>query len=145
MVGALPRRKARYRRPIAIFDEFDRPAAEQRRAALGYLFWPAALYEQYVEREPASSWYRLQIRQALRFGVRWTAAGIAALLWPLIFALLVGSVTATLIAYGIAMLLDVAVFVVWLRHALRYSKQAARGQTFALEPLRAGRTQPHSG
>jgi hypothetical protein len=123
----------------------DRPQAEQRRAALAYLFWPAALYEQFVEREPASSWYRLQIRQAMRFGVRWSGAMAAALLWPLICSLLIENLTATLIAYGIAIVIDAAVFVVWLRLALRYSKQAARGKTFSLEPLRAGRTQPHGG
>jgi hypothetical protein len=102
---------------------------------MGYLVWPAALYEQYVEREPASSWYRLQIRQAVRFGVISTAIAIAALVWPLVVSLLAGSLTLTLVVYVIAMLADCALFVIWLRHALRYSKRAARGETFALERI----------
>jgi hypothetical protein len=38
--------------------------------------------------------------------------------------------------YTIAIVLDCVLFVIWLRHALRYSKRAARGDTFDLEPVR---------
>jgi hypothetical protein len=98
--------------------------------------WPAALYEQFVEREPASSWYRLQIRQAVRFGVRSTGIGVAALLWPLVASLLIPNITLILGVYVVAMVLDVVLFVVWLRHAMLYSKRAARGETFELESIR---------
>jgi uncharacterized membrane protein len=91
--------------------------------------------EQFLEREPASSWYRLQIRQAVRFGVRSTGIGLAALLWPLIASLLTGNVTVTLIVYVVAIIVDAVLFVVWLRHALLYSRRAARGETFTLERL----------
>jgi hypothetical protein len=67
------------------------------------------------------------------------------LLWPLILSLLAGNLTVTLAVYTLAIVLDCVVFVVWLRLALRYSKRAARGETFHLEPLRSGRTQSHSG
>ncbi len=66
--------------------------------------------------------------------------GFAALAWPLIFSLIAANLTATLAIYSIAFVLDCALFVVWLRRALRYSKRAARGETFALEPLRLPRT-----
>jgi Na+/melibiose symporter-like transporter len=88
-----------------------------------------------VEREPASSWYRVQVRQAVRFGTRSAGLALAALLWPLIGSLLVGNVAVTLMMYAVAIVLDCALFVIWLRHALRYSKRAARGETFDLEPL----------
>ncbi len=100
-----------------------------------YLVWPAALYEHLFEREPASSWYRLQIRQAVRFGTRSAGIAFAALLWPLLASLLSGSVTLTLIAYAIAIILDCVLFIVWLRHALLYSRGAARGETFTLERM----------
>lgn len=134
MVRALPGRKTRYRPPLEAISDENRAAEEQRRAALGYLVWPAALIENYLDREPASHWYRHQVRQALRFGLTWTAIGIVALIWPLIVALIIGNVLATLIVYGVAIVLDCAVFVVWLRRALRYSKQAARGETFTVTP-----------
>jgi hypothetical protein len=61
-------------------------------------------------------------------------------MWPLIASLLVGNVTLTLAMYAIAIVLDCTLFVIWLRHALRYSKRAARGETFDLEPLRIATT-----
>jgi len=140
LVLALFGRETFYRAKVAITPDVDRANAEHRRAALGYLFWPAALYEHYVEREPASSWYRLQVRQALRFGVRSTAVAIGALLWPLIGSLLIGNVAFTLVMYALAIVLDCVLFVIWLRHAVRYSKRAARGETFDLEPLRIATT-----
>lgn len=140
MVFALSGRETLHCPAVTITQQESRADEEQRRAALGYLVWPAALYEQFVEREPASTWYRLQIAQAVRFGIRSTAIGIAALVWPLIVSLLVGSLTFTLVAYVIALVLDAALFVLWLRHALRYSKRAARGETFALESILSAST-----
>ncbi len=102
---------------------------------MGYLFWPAALYEQLAAREPASSWYRTQIRQAVAFGTRWALIAFAALVWPLAISLVWGNPTATLVLYGFALVVDVVLFVVWLRAALRYSRQAARGETFTVTLL----------
>lgn len=85
-----------------------------------------------MEREPASSWYRQQVRQALTFGVRAAVFGTVALLWPLVLSLLIGNLTVTLVVYGIAMILDIVLFAAWLKRALLYSKRAARGETFTL-------------
>jgi hypothetical protein len=60
----------------------------------------------------------------------------AALLWPLVLSLLFGNLTATLVFYVVALALDSALFGIWIVRALRYSKRAARGETFGLEPLR---------
>lgn len=98
--------------------------------------WPAALYESYVEREPASSWYRLQIRQALRFGITSAVAGTIALVWPLVLSLIVANLTATIVFYAIAIVLDCMVFGIWLTRALAYSKRAARGETFSIPAFR---------
>jgi hypothetical protein len=98
-----------------------------------YLFWPAAVYERVAARDPASAWYRAQTAQALSFGVRWAAIACAALVWPLLVSLLVGNPTAIIVVYALAIVLDAVLFVVWLRSALRYSKLAARGETFSLK------------
>jgi hypothetical protein len=144
LASALSRRETLHRDSLTITTETDRAADEQRRAALGYLIWPAAVYEQFVEREPASSWYRRQVKQAVRFGAVSSIIGLAALLWPLILSLLFGNLTATLVFYVVAIALDIALFVMWLKRALGYSKRAARGETFSLQPLRhqAKRTVP---
>jgi hypothetical protein len=60
----------------------------------------------------------------------------AALVWPLVLSLLFGNITATMAFYVVAFVLDCALFGVWISRALRYSKRAARGETFALDPLR---------
>ena len=104
------------------------------------MLWPAALYEYSIEREPASSWYRQQIRQALAFGLRWTLWGSIALVWPLALSLLARSIVATLVFYTVAFVLDAVLFAVWLVRALRYSKRAARGETFTLRRTAAGTT-----
>lgn len=132
-------------RQVGITEQQDRAQAEQRRASLGYLFWPAALYERYVEREPASSWYRQQIRQALTFGLRSAFWGTLALLWPLVLSLIFGNLTATLVFYAIAMVLDIVLLARWLKRAFTYSKRSARGESFLLygpTPLPATRGIP---
>lgn len=85
-----------------------------------------------MEREPASSWYRQQVRQALKFGVRSAVWGTIALLWPLVLSLVTGNLTVTLVVYVIAMVLDVVLFAGWLKRALQYSRRASRGETFSL-------------
>jgi antibiotic biosynthesis monooxygenase (ABM) superfamily enzyme len=72
------------------------------------------------------------VRQAVQFGNRWLAIGAALLLWPLFASLLAGNATIVIVLYVFAIALDIALFVVWLRAALRYSRQAARGETFSL-------------
>lgn len=86
-----------------------------------------------MEREPASSWYRQQVRQALKFGMLSAAIGTAALLWPLVLTLIAGNATFTLVVYGIAMILDIVLFITWLKRAFLYSKRASRGETFTLQ------------
>lgn len=85
-----------------------------------------------MEREPASHWYRGQIRQAVRYGGVWTAIAFAALLWPLVFSLLTGSLVATLAAYAVAFISDCVLFLIWLRRSVGYSKRARRGETFSV-------------
>jgi hypothetical protein len=65
-----------------------------------------------------------------------TIVAFVALLWPLLLSLLFGNLAATLVFYGLAIVLDFAVFVMWLKRAIGYSKRAARGETFALQPFR---------
>ena len=132
MGRALHRRKTDGRHALIENPQEERAQSEQRRAALGYLLWPAALYERFVEREPASSWYRQQVRQALAFGLWSSAIGFVALFWPLVLSLLIGNATVTIVLYAIALVLDVVLLALWFVHALRYSKRAARGETFEL-------------
>jgi hypothetical protein len=49
-----------------------------------------------------------------------------------VFSLLFPNPTATIAFYTVAMLLDVVLFVSWLKRALTFSKRAARGETFVL-------------
>ncbi len=53
-------------------------------------------------------------------------------MWPLVLSVFVGNVVATLWIYVLALLLDVALFVLWLVLAIRYSQRAARGETFEI-------------
>ncbi|MFN2449221.1 MAG: hypothetical protein ABR508_05420 [Candidatus Baltobacteraceae bacterium] len=75
----------------------------------------------------------MQVRQAARFGNRWAAIALAALCWPLLASLLLGTIAATIVIYAVALALDAALFVAWLRAAVQYSKRASRGETFALK------------
>ncbi len=92
------------------------------------------MYEQFAAREPASSWYRTQVRYAVRFGTIWFAIALGALLWPLLVSLLAGNLSLTIVIYALAIALDCVLFVVWIRLALRYSKLASRGETFKPSP-----------
>ena len=46
--------------------------------------------------------------------------------------LLIGNLTATIVLYVIALLVDAVLFAVWLKRALEYGKRASRGETFSL-------------
>ncbi len=86
------------------------------------------------------------MRQALGFGAIASLIGLAALLWPLVLSLLLGSILATVLVYALALLVDVALFILWLVRAIGYSKRALRGETFEI-PLvalwnRRQRTKP---
>ena len=72
------------------------------------------------------------MRQALWFGNLVVIAALIAFAWPLAASFLVGSVAVTLWLYGFAMLLDVALFVLWLFLAIRYSRRAAHGDLFTI-------------
>jgi hypothetical protein len=96
---------------------------------------PLAIYEQSIRREPASAWYRVQVQQAVQFGIRSAAIAAAALVWPLIASLLVANATLTIAIYAIAVILDCALAAAWVRHAVIYYAAAARGDTFSLQPL----------
>lgn len=47
-------------------------------------------------------------------------------------SLLIGNLTATIVFYVVAMVLDVVLFAIWLSRALQYSKRASRGETFTV-------------
>jgi hypothetical protein len=126
---ALPRREAHGR--LAIDDPAPSgPAREARLVSLAYLAWPIALYDRIAPREEVSNWYRFQMRQALWFGNCGVSIAFVALVWPLLASFLVTDVGITIWLYAFAMLLDLAIFVVWLVLALRYSRRAAHGEMF---------------
>ena len=89
-----------------------------------------ALLERVTPRPEASGWFRFHMRQALGFGILSSAIGLAALIWPLVLSAIVANVVATLWIYGVAMIIDLALLVVWTILAVRYSQQAARGELF---------------
>lgn len=70
------------------------------------------------------------MRQALGFGLLSSLIGFVALLWPLLLSSLIANVVATLWIYGIAMIVDLALLVLWIVLAVRYSQRAARGELF---------------
>jgi uncharacterized membrane protein len=99
---------------------------------MAYLAWPVALYGSVGQRSDASNWYRLQMRQALWFGNLAGLGALFALAWPLIVSAFIGNATAVLWLYGVAIALDIALFVLWLILAMRYSQAAARGELFEI-------------
>jgi hypothetical protein len=70
------------------------------------------------------------MRQALWFGNLTVAIALVAFTWPLVASFLVTDVTLTIWLYVFAMIVDLAIFVVWLVLAVRYSRRAAHGDTF---------------
>jgi uncharacterized membrane protein len=126
---ALLERKASGRRAI-ITTPPDRVAAETRAASLAYLIWPLALTERVTPRPDASQWFRFHMRQARWFGALAAVIGFAALLWPLLLSLVIANPTATIWIYGVAMLADLTLFVLWLVLAMRYSQRAEQGELF---------------
>ena len=75
---------------------------------------------------------RSHLRQALWFGTITAVAAFVALVWPLVFSLVVANVAAHIWMYVLAILIDVALFVLWLVLAMRYSQRAARGESFEI-------------
>jgi len=70
------------------------------------------------------------MRQALWFGLEAAAIGFVALVWPLLGSFFITNVTAMIWVYAIAMVADVALLVVWLVLAARYSRRAGNGELF---------------
>ena len=84
-------------------------------------------------------WYRGQMHQARWFGAAALAVAAVALLWPFLLSAVVANVTAIIAFYIFALLLDLALLVVWLLAALRYSRRAAHGEWFEIPWLRRSR------
>ena len=92
--------------------------------------WPVAVYDRIAPRPEASNWYRFHLRQALWFGNIAATIALLAFLWPLLLSFVVSSVVATIWIYAFAMLLDIALFVLWMIAAMRYSQRASSGEFF---------------
>jgi hypothetical protein len=103
-----------------------------RMVSLAYYIWPIALYGRIEPREDASHWFYFHLRQAIWFGVLSGVIALIAFGWPLVFSLVVGNLAATLWSYGVAMVADIALFVLWLYLAIRYSQRAGRGELFEI-------------
>ncbi|MBV8198440.1 MAG: hypothetical protein JO263_09910 [Candidatus Eremiobacteraeota bacterium] len=86
--------------------------------------------ERIAPRDERSNWYRFHMRQAFWFGAVWAAIAFAALAWPLGASFIVGSVGVTIVLYAVAIVADLALFVVWLVQAMRLSARASRGELF---------------
>jgi uncharacterized Tic20 family protein len=98
--------------------------------SIAYVVWPLALYEIVAPRPESSSWYRFHMRQALWFGVISAAIGLAALFWPLAATFAINGVAVMIWVYAFAMIVDLALLVLWLVVAARYSRRAANGELF---------------
>lgn len=102
---------------------------------MAYLVWPLALYERIAPRRDVSSWYRVHMRQAFRFGGLTLVAGAIALLWPMLASFFVSAVPLTIGLYAVAMLIDAILFAAWLVLALRYARRAGAGEFFTIDWL----------
>jgi hypothetical protein len=72
------------------------------------------------------------MRQARWFGALSAVVGFVALLWPLLLSMLVANAMATLWIYGLAIIADLALFVLWIVLAMRYSQRAGNGDLFEI-------------
>ena len=97
---------------------------------MAYVVWPLAIYARVVPRPDSTGWLKFHVNQALWFGNIAVAVALVAFAWPLLLSVFVGNVMATIWVYALAMLLDIALFVLWLILAIRYSQQAGRGELF---------------
>jgi hypothetical protein len=97
---------------------------------MAYVVWPLAIYARVVPRPDSTGWLKFHVNQALWFGNIAAALAFIAFAWPLALSNVFGSTLATLWIYGLAILLDGALFVLWLILAIRYSQQAGRGELF---------------
>lgn len=130
MARALYRRKASAR--LAIDTPPNRVIAESQLVSLAYIVWPLAIYARMAPGPDATAWARYHLRQALWFGNCSVLVALVAFGWPLLFSLVVSNVMATIWVYVLAMVLDVALFVLWLVLAIRYSQRAVRGELFEI-------------
>lgn len=128
MGRALPRGEASDR--LAIRPELERAAEEHRLASIAYLAWPVALYDRVSPRADASQWYRFHLRQAFWFGNIAAAITLAAFVWPLLLSFFFSAIGAIIWIYALAFVADIALFVLWLVLAMRYSRRAAAGELF---------------
>lgn len=94
--------------------------------------WPLAIYSRIAPRPDATSWLQFHLRQALWFGNLSALTALVALIWPLLLSVVVSNVMVTIWIYVLAMLADIALFVLWLVLAIRYSQRAARGELFEI-------------
>jgi hypothetical protein len=90
------------------------------------------LVDRVAPRTETSRWYRFHLHQARWFGAFFAGAGFVALLWPLVLSMAVANLTATLWIYGLAILADITLFVLWLVLAMHYSQRAGNGELFEI-------------
>ena len=99
---------------------------------MAYYVWPMAVYALFEPRTDVSHWYRFHLRQSLWFGLMATLVAFVAFAWPLLASVFLGNPIVTIWVYVVAMVVDVALFVLWLRQAMRYSQRAGRGELFEI-------------
>jgi hypothetical protein len=96
--------------------------------------WPLAIAEIVRESENATLWSRLHARQALVFGVVVTVGYAILMALPLLFVIVLSGIDtgATVLLYGVGIVLDFAGAVVLLWAALHYYNRTARGELFRI-------------
>ena len=99
---------------------------------MAYVVWPVALYGRIVPRPESTGWLKFHINQALWFGNIAAAVALLAFGLPLVLSFLVNNLAGTIWIYGLAFVADIALFVLWLVLAIRYSQQAGRGELFLI-------------
>lgn len=97
---------------------------------MAYFVWPLAIYGRIVPRPNSTGWLKFHLNQALWFGNFAVLAAFLAMAWPLFVSSLFSNVMVTIWVYALALLVDAALFVLWLVLVLRYSQQARRGELF---------------
>lgn len=106
---------------------------EYARAATAYLAWPLALFE-LTRRASGSLWYRAHMRQATVLGAFVWFALFIAFAWPLVLFVVLGGPpeTLTIEIYGIALVLDLIVFVAAAVIVIMCAVRASHGELFSL-------------
>ena len=111
---------------------------EYARAAMAYLAWPLAVFEQ-MRRGPGSLWYRAHVRQAVVLGALVWAAIFFMLALPFVLVIALGGppVERTLQIYTVALVLDAIVFSAAGVIVVRAAMRASRGELFMLPLITA--------